>query len=444
MARQRASRVADAMRQEIAEILRGLKDPRIGFVSVVRVEVTPDLRQAKVLVSVLGPEETVRETMKGLTSATGHVRTELGQRIRLRLTPEIQFRLDTSIAEGARIARMLREVTGPAPLPPAAETESVEQALTAVVETLKSGQRFLLVVHRQPDGDTLGSALGMAAALQEIGKEVVLAGPDPAPAGLSFLAGVERLRPWEQVEGRFDAALVFDCGDLRLTGGEEILPRLTSRLLNIDHHLSNHRYGEVNLVMTEAAAVGEIVARILEEMGVALTPAMAQPLYTSLVTDTGGFLYDNTTAHTHRLAANLLEAGANRHEVALQVFENRSRASLALLERGLGGMQVTAAGRLVYTRLTEKDFQETAATVEDSEGIVTVLRTLQGVEIALLLRPDVGSDRIRVSLRSKERVDVARLAEGFGGGGHARAAGCTLANEAEMERLLRAAEAALD
>ncbi|MBE3591070.1 MAG: bifunctional oligoribonuclease/PAP phosphatase NrnA [Firmicutes bacterium] len=314
-----------------------------------------------------------------------------------------------------------------------------------ILDTLRDGRRFLLLLHVKPDGDSIGSSLALGRALQKLGKEAVLVCPDELPESLRFLPGSDSFVRPEAVSGPFDAAVFLDCGDLERAGPARPLADLATVRINIDHHLSNARFGDLNWIEADAAAVGEITYRLIRELGVALDRDMAYALYASLVTDTGSFAYQNTTPATHRIAAELLELGVRPQVVAREVWENRPEPALRLLGRALENLVVDPGGRLAWTRLGQEDFQRVGAGPQHAEGVVGYPRSLRGVEVAVAFieaEPGVW----RVSLRSNERVDVSRVAARFGGGGHARAAGATLSGRFEevAPPLLDACRAALD
>lgn len=306
-------------------------------------------------------------------------------------------------------------------------------------------KRILFFMHVSPDGDSIGSSLALVHALRKIGHEAVIVGVDPIPRIYQFLPDWDRwLLPWEQVEGEWDLSCFLDCGDLYRVGAA--LPAVAKgrSILNIDHHATNTVFGDENWMDFSAAAVGELAYRLLKEMNLPIGPEEAVSLYTSIVADTGGFRYSSTTAQTHRIAAELLEQGVKPYEVAAQIFENETPGRLALLGRALAGLQVDPSGKLAWITLRRSEFEETGATDHDAEGLVNWARALNGVEVGVLLK-ETEEGTIRVGLRSRFTVDVGTVAKQFGGGGHARASGCTMEGpiEAAAERLLTAVLAAL-
>jgi phosphoesterase RecJ-like protein len=297
-------------------------------------------------------------------------------------------------------------------------------ALDEVAQVLSGGHAFLLPLHEAPDGDTLGSTLALAICLERTGKSAVVASPDAVPPAYRFLPGSGAVRGWGDVGGGFDAAVFVDCGDMDRAGGGDVRPRCRV-VVNIDHHPTNPRFGDINLVDPGAAAAGEIVAQILDRLGWPVDPAVATCLYVALMTDTGSFRYANTTAAALRLAARLVDAGASPYDIAGAVYENQPPAHIGLVGRALLSLRVSPSGRAAWMRLGREDFAAAGASEDDTEGVVNYARMVRGVEVGFLLREDARGG-VRVSLRSRQTVDVGLLAAGLGGGGHPRAAGAHL------------------
>ena len=312
-----------------------------------------------------------------------------------------------------------------------------EGDLAQVVAALQAGRRFALFLHLSPDGDSIGSTLALGLALERLGKRTVWISADPPGEAYRFLPGSERFRLWNEVEedwSQYDAAVLLDCADLERVGPARAAIDRIGRVINVDHHPSNRRYGDINLIDPQAAAVGEITARLIDALGVELDAAMAYGLYTAILTDTGSFQYENTRAGTLRLAARLVEAGVRPARVAQAVFESRPQRVLRLLREALGTLEVGAGGRLAWMTVSRAMMDRVGAQRGDTEGFVNYPRSIAGVEVALLFveEPD---GRVRVSWRSNREVDVSRLAAAFGGGGHARAAGSTLPGPLERARV---------
>jgi len=298
----------------------------------------------------------------------------------------------------------------------------------AIVTALRDHDRFLVVTHENPDGDALGSMLATALALRQLGKdaEMLLMGEAPLPGEYHFLQldGLLREPPADTTER---VLVAVDCAKAdRIGPGHEALLAQAQLTLDVDHHHDNTRFGAVNLIVANASSTGEVVRDLFNELNVELTPEIAEPLYVALVTDTGRFQYSNTTPKALRLAAELVEAGADVHAVFQEVYESVQFAKLKLLARALERARVLEGGRIVVSFLLRNDFSEVGAAEPYSEGIIDYLRAVEGAELAVLIREpprDSGPTR-RVSLRASiDELDVSEIARGFGGGGHPQAAG---------------------
>jgi bifunctional oligoribonuclease and PAP phosphatase NrnA len=301
--------------------------------------------------------------------------------------------------------------------------------LAAVVEALRSHDRFLLITHENPDGDALGSILAMKLALDELGKDAVmyLYGEAPLPQEYAFMSleGLVRHVPADAPER---VLVALDCANESRLGPEDTLLAGAPLVLNIDHHHDNSRFGHVDLIVPHASSTAEVLRDVFRELGVGLTPRMAEALYIALVTDTGRFQYSNTSPKALRLAAELVEAGANVHRVFQGVYESVQFAKLKLLARALERAQVYEGGAIVISYLLRTDFHEVGAAEPYSEGIIDYLRAVEGAEMAVLIREPPRTDGLapsrRVSLRSStDELDVSAIARKSGGGGHRQAAG---------------------
>lgn len=315
-------------------------------------------------------------------------------------------------------------------------------SLRQVAQALAERHRFLLLTHENPDGDTIGSALGLSVALRAVGKSVAIAGIDPLPDNLSWLPEADEIRPLPEVEGDFDCLVFLDCGDER-RGGDASRRFADALTINIDHHPSNTHYAEVNWVETASASVGEMIYLLLQDMDL-LVPEAALPLYVAVVTDTGSFRYPSTTIRTHLIAAHLMQMGVEAGPVSDQVFERRSLASLRLLGSAVAAMELALGGRLAIMSVSQKTLTELGATKNDPEGLVNYGRSVIGVEVAAVLT-ELPEGKTRVSLRSRQLVDVGAIATRLGGGGHARASGCTVDGDldAAREKIIEAVARAL-
>jgi phosphoesterase RecJ-like protein len=299
--------------------------------------------------------------------------------------------------------------------------------LQAVVDALRSHDRFLLVTHENPDGDALGSLLATKLALDQLGKdsEMYLYGDAPLPREYGFM-GLEGLRREPPDDAGERVLVALDCANESRMGPVPQLLEQAPLTLDIDHHHDNSRFGDVNLVVGDASSTGEVLRDVFAELDVVLTPEIAEALYIAVVTDTGRFQYTNTTPKALRLAAELVEAGADVHRVFQGVYESVEFAKLKLLARALERAQVYEGGRLVVSHLLRSDFTDLNAPEAYSEGLIDYLRAVEGAEMAALIRepPRREGPRRRVSLRaSNDELDVSAIARKSDGGGHRQAAG---------------------
>jgi bifunctional oligoribonuclease and PAP phosphatase NrnA len=296
-----------------------------------------------------------------------------------------------------------------------------------VRDLVRHGARFLVTCHRRPDGDALGSALGLAAILRALGKHADVYVPEEIPFSLAFMPRVADVLAVIGRDARYDATFVTD------TAAPSLLPqpfpdeRVRGTLVVVDHHVSHDHFGDLALREVDACATGEVVLRFMRDLGLErIPPDAATPLYTAIVADTGGFRYATTKPHTLRLAAELLEAGAEPWNVAYHLFEGWAPERLALLREVLATMRVELEGALAILDVERATMAKVGATPDMVEGLVTYGRRLRGVEIAALLwEIDEDGPAVRISLRSRADADVSLMAEALGGGGHRAAAGAT-------------------
>jgi phosphoesterase RecJ-like protein len=295
----------------------------------------------------------------------------------------------------------------------------------AVADAIRSHDRFLLVTHENPDGDALGSILALKLALDQLGKDSVmyLYGDAPLPTEYSFMP-LDKLQRRLPDDWRERVLIAVDCANETRIGPDPEPLDGAPLVLDIDHHHDNTRFGDVTLVVPNASSTGEVLRDVFAALGVELTPDIAEALYIALVTDTGRFQYSNTTPKALRLAAELVEAGADIHEIFRRVYETVQFAKLKLLARALERAQIYDGGRLVVSYLLRSDFTDIGAAEAYSEGIIDSLRAVEGADMAALIREPRDGPARRVSLRaSNDELDVSAIARKSGGGGHRQAAG---------------------
>jgi phosphoesterase RecJ-like protein len=307
------------------------------------------------------------------------------------------------------------------------QANTSETDLRTIAEAIRAQDRFVVTTHENPDGDALGSLLATKLMLEELGKDVViyLAGETPLPREYQFMA-LNELRRDLPADVHERVLLAVDCANERRLGPDPSLYERAPLVIDIDHHHDNTRFGKLNYIDANASSTGEILRDLLRELAVELTPDIAEALYIAVVTDTGRFQYANTTAKALRLAAELVEAGADVHRVFQGVYENVAFAKLKLIARALDHARVYEGGRVIVSHLEKEDFDAAGAEEPYSEGIIDYLRAVEGAEIAALIRepPTQNGPTRRVSLRTTaEALDVSQIARKSGGGGHRMAAG---------------------
>jgi bifunctional oligoribonuclease and PAP phosphatase NrnA len=310
---------------------------------------------------------------------------------------------------------------------PAAVAQRSDATLADMAEELRTADRFLLTTHEGPDGDALGSLLATHKLLQQLGKDSVMflaAKEFPLPLEYRFLPLEEVFH--EPPVDVVDRVLVFlDCGNIDRMP-VDFLQRDDAKILNLDHHHDNTLFGTLNLVDTEASCTAEIIFRLARLLGAEITQEIATALYVALVTDTGRFMYENTGPDAHRMAADLIEAGVDVHDIYRRLYERVPLEKLHLVARAVERIERLDDCMLAVTHIAAQDYIDTGSNESMTEGIIDHVRALEGTEVAAMIRdkPDGGSYARKVSLRSATgRVDVSAIAQRYGGGGHPRAAG---------------------
>jgi bifunctional oligoribonuclease and PAP phosphatase NrnA len=306
-------------------------------------------------------------------------------------------------------------------------TELLTSDIDRVADAIRAGDRFILTTHENPDGDALGSLLATHRILEALGKDTVMflaAKEFPLPVEYRFLPLEEVFH--EPPADVADRVVIFlDCGNIDRMPAD-FLQNGENKVINVDHHHDNTRFGTINLVDVNASCTAEIVYDLAGLLDVQLTPEIANALYVGLVTDTGKFMYENTDARSHRMAAGLIEAGVEVNEVYRRLYEHAPTEKLKLLARALEGVTLLDGGRLAVTYISTEDYAATGASEALTEGIIDHLRTIDGALVAAVVRDqsDGGRAARKVSMRSTDgQVDVSAIARQHGGGGHRRAAG---------------------
>lgn len=317
-----------------------------------------------------------------------------------------------------------------------------------IVRLLKTSDKIALISHIMPDGDTLGSSLALALTLRQKGKEVVCLCSDPIPKSYAFLPGADVIRRPIHSDADITTVLAIDCSDRERLGDCNNIFSKANYTVNIDHHISNTSYAHYNMVDTTAAATAELIYQLIRLTGANIEKQVATCLYTGIVTDTGRFSYDNTTSVTHEIAGDLINCGVDTNWLNDELFNKRSLQRTRLLAKALDTIQVCGGGSIAFIKVDMVMLRDVGADDADCDGLVNYARDIDTAEVGLLFK-EMDNGRIKVSLRSKNHVDVNAIAAKFNGGGHKKASGCTISasmDEAvemvlkELEPIMKVAE----
>lgn len=307
--------------------------------------------------------------------------------------------------------------------------------MKTIIHRLTTSNRILLASHANPDGDAIGALLAAGLSLKKLGRSVTLYNESPIPAVYQFLPAVEMIHNRLPDPGAFDTAMILDCGDLGRIGSAADSIAAISVTINIDHHITNTRFGSHQLIDVDACATSEIVYRLVKTMQVEIDTAIATAIYTGILTDTGSFRFSNTNQAAFAICAAMVASGVQPSTVAQHVYGTYSLGRIKLLNLALDSIEISRNGRLSIMTVTREMLADTGTQPEDADGLINYARRIQDVKVAALIHelessgdPGNGRKRFHVSLRSDGSVDVARIASRFGGGGHVAAAGFSAAS----------------
>jgi bifunctional oligoribonuclease and PAP phosphatase NrnA len=303
--------------------------------------------------------------------------------------------------------------------------------MQTIIDQINRKQKFFLASHTYPDGDAIGSLLALGLALKAMRKEVHFFNPSPIPAVYRFLPSVSLIRQQVAPNERFDAAVVLDCGDIDRVGEAVSSVAQLPLLINIDHHVTNTRFGHLQWIDVDACATAEMIYRLIKALPVKIDCAIATAIYTGILTDTGSFRFSNTNHAAFVICAEMIARGANAYEVAQHVYGTYSLGRIKLLNLALDSLEISSNGKMSIMTLTQRMLKETRTQSEDIDGIINYARRIQDVKVAALIHElsggasnaPRGHRQFHVSLRSDGSVDVAGIAARFGGGGHVSASG---------------------
>jgi phosphoesterase RecJ-like protein len=297
------------------------------------------------------------------------------------------------------------------------------QTLEQIADVIKKQKEIALVSHIIPDGDAIGSALALGLALQNLGQKVQILNPDGVPKIYTFLPGSDLLSTKFTIIPK--TIILLDCSDIDRIGPLKYSLSKEDQIINIDHHISNTFFGSLNFVDTSASATGEVVYKLIKHLDTEITSEIATCLYTAIVTDTGSFQYENTTDETHLIASKLLSLGTDLSVIRRFLWESVPLKSIQLLAETLKTLEIGCQGKIAWISLPFETYHQYGVNAEYIEGLVNYPKSIEGVEIGIFFK-EIEPGKIKISLRSKTKIDVNKLAQKFGGGGHKRAAGCIL------------------
>ncbi len=314
----------------------------------------------------------------------------------------------------------------------------MKNTLNQIAAELKKANTVLLYPHVIMDGDTLGSSIALCIALRKLGKEAYILIEDDIPSYLAFLEK-DYCTYDQQILECPDVSISVDCSDIERFFKRKEKFLTGKRSICIDHHRTNNFFAELNYIDENTAATGEIVFHLIKEMGMEVNVEMAEAIYTAITTDTGNFQYTNTTKTTHLIAAELFEIGIDLEKISVEVYQNIRHEKLKIMNEVIGTIEMVCGGKADIAYVTQEMLQKTGALMEETEGIIEILRNISGVEISAFLKEN-SENEIKVGLRAKTYGDVSVIAQSFGGGGHKKAAGCTIhASLAEAKKQISAA-----
>ncbi len=312
-------------------------------------------------------------------------------------------------------------------------------SLNNVVKAIREHRNFLVTAHIEPEADAIGSQLAIASLLRRLGKRAVIIDQDKPPISCDFLPGIDSINiagdMGKRKVARFDCALVVDCPTIERAGKSADFIPSGATVVNIDHHVSNRMFGDVNWVDSKSAATGEMVFGIFKKLRMGLTRQEAVSIYAAILIDTGSFRYSNTTARTHLMAAELMKSGLDTNMIYENLFEMKTYPVTHLLGHSLVTMKRSKDGKIVWMWITDDMLKESGAEIKDAENFIGFARSVRGCKVAVLFKESRADGLVKVSLRGKNGVDVNKIASKFGGGGHLAAAGCSIkAGRSEAEK----------
>ncbi|NLM04746.1 MAG: bifunctional oligoribonuclease/PAP phosphatase NrnA [Clostridiales bacterium] len=290
------------------------------------------------------------------------------------------------------------------------------------ISLIKEESKIAIISHMSPDGDSIGSILGLGLFLMNISKDVNIYIDEKLPSRYDFLPGSQFLKVYKDDNKKFDFCFVLDCGDADRLGHNQSILSKSSTIINIDHHISNTNFGDVNIINTNMSSTCELIFSLLKNYINKLNKDIATCLYMGILTDTGNFIYDNTTANTHKAVSELMEYNIDINIIVQNLYQNKSLNSIRFLGHVLNNFKILFNGKAALVVVTQELLKEYDIELDEIDGVINYVRDIEGVEIAILLK-EITDDEVKISFRSKYDIDVNDLAKRFNGGGHKKAAG---------------------
>ena len=311
---------------------------------------------------------------------------------------------------------------------------SLETLMEEAIKVIKKSDNIYIGSHVQPDGDNIGSILALGMAIKKLKGQINIIKVDDIPSDYSFLPSLDLIKEHD-IKEDIDLFIALDSSDIDRLGLGKQFALKADRIINIDHHITNDNFGDINIVSNSSGATGEIIYEFIKKMGVEIDKDIATCLYTAISTDTGSFMYGNTSYKTHLIVANLLRLGIDNNYINVNLYQSKSMERTKLFIDSINRLEYFLDGKIGIIAVTQDMLKNNNAKLEDTEGIVSFIRDIDSIEVACLLK-EIDNNNVKVSIRSKKEIDVSKICNKFGGGGHIRAAGCTIYNEIDNAKSL--------
>lgn len=303
--------------------------------------------------------------------------------------------------------------------------KDIEKSFETAIKKIQESKNIYIASHIDPDGDNIGSILALGLALTKINKDVYILKTDDIPSDYLFLPNIELIKDYNKDNDEIDIFIALDSGDKARLGKNKDLIDKANTVINIDHHISNTEFGHINIIDSKAAATGELIYKLINRMGIPMDKHIARCIYTAISTDTGSFMYDSTTSETHEIISKLLKFDINPSEININLYQSRSIERTNLFIKVLDTLSFHFHSKVATVKVTQDMLRKTNTKNEDTEGIISFVREIASVEIAIILR-ELQENKTKISMRSKKYMDVSEICSVFNGGGHIRAAGCSI------------------